>query len=321
MFIIYFIDKQPKLTTIMANICLKMCNSMYQIPTRVLCLVLIILQGGVLDYYLVIYKDIDWVSWILADIAVILVFITAFIISYRHLQLAKDAVIRNIPMQTGALPLGYLAWFVYSSLLAVRVAIIFKDFAYDLKEEDFFGPNTLKFNIALAAFVFMLLLLCHHDAEVSSNRKHIIAELTGTVVFDVLDSVDVLDVLFDKEAIVDFPPHMDTAVIVIACVNLVLPTLPLITLSRIHYGHKHTPRDIMMLHKMLLVFLVNLPLLIIRFLLWHLLSKEISIFPIKNLIVIFLVFHDLYEKRREELDREDMTTVDGEVTALSEIKS
>jgi hypothetical protein len=281
--------------------------------------VLIVLQGAVLDYYLVIHKDIDWVSWIVADIAIILVFITAFIISYRHLKLAKDAVVRNVPIQTGALPLGYLAWFVYSVFLATRVAIIFKDFAFHLKEEDFFGPNTLKFSIALAAFIFMLLLLCHHDAEVKSDRKHIIAELTGTVVFDVLDSVDALDVLFDGEAIIDFPPHMDTAIIVIACVNLVLPTLPLMTLSRTHYGHKHTPREIMMLHKMLLVFLVNLPLLIIRFLLWHLLSKEISIFPVKNLIVIFLVFHDLYEKRREELDREDM--VDAEVTALDEMKT
>lgn len=289
---------------------------MYQIPTRILCVLLVLLQGVVLEYYLVKYKNIYWSSWIVADIAVILVFVTAFIISYRHLLLSKDAVVKNTPIQTGALPLGYLAWFVYSAFLAIRVAIIFKDFAFQLKEEDFFGPNTLKINISLAAFVFMLLLLSHHDAEIDSERKHIIAELTGTVIFDVLDSVDVLDVLFNKEAIEDFPVHMDTAIVVIACINLILPTLPLMTLSRTHYGHKRAPREILMLHKMLLVFFVNLPLLNIRLLLWHLLSKEISVFPIKNLIVIFLVFHDLYEKRREELDREEMMEVDGETTEM-----
>ncbi|XP_045164167.2 uncharacterized protein LOC123528478 [Mercenaria mercenaria] len=305
----------------MANVCLKMCNSMYQIPTRILCLVLLLLQGVVLDYYLVKHKNKYWASWIVADIAVIVVFVTAFIISYRHLQVAKDAVVKNTPVQTGALPLGYLAWFVYSGFLATRVAIIFKDFAFQLKEEDFFGPNTLKINISLAAFVFMLLLLCHHDAEVDSERKHVIVELTGTVVFDVLDSVDVLDILFDKEAIEDFTAHMDTAIIVIACINLVLPTLPLMTLSRMHYGHRRAPREISMLHKLLLVFLVNLPLLIIRLLLWHLLSKDISIFPMKNVVVIFLVFHDLYEKRREELDREEMMEVDGEATELNEVNS
>lgn len=305
----------------MANVCLKMCNSMYQIPTRILCVLLVLLQGVVLEYYLVKYKSIYWSSWIVADIAVILVFVTAFIISYRHLLLSKDAVVKNTPIQTGALPLGYLAWFVYSGFLSTRVAIIFRDFAFKLKEEDFFGPNTLKINISLAAFVFMLLLLSHHDAEVDSDRKYVIAELTGTVIFDVLDSIDVLDILFDKEAVEDFPVHMDTAIIVIACVNLILPTLPLMTLSRTHYGHKSTPREIMMLHKMLLVFLVNLPLLNIRLLLWHLLSRDISVFPMKNVIVIFLVFHDLYEKRREELDREEMMEVDGELTDLREMRS
>lgn len=304
----------------MATVCLKMCNSLYQIPTRILCLILILLQGIILDYYLVKHKSIYWSSWFIADIAVVLIFVTAYIISYRHLILAKDAVVKNTPIQTGALPLGYLAWFVYSGLLATRVAIIFNDFAFQLNEKDFFGPNMLKITISMAAFVFMLLLLCHHDAGMDSERKQFIVELTGTVVFDVLDSVDVLDIMFAKEAIDDFPIYMDTAVIVIACVNLILPTLPLMTLSRTHFGHKHAPSELIMLHKMLLVFFVNLPLLIIRLLLWHLLSKDISIFPVKNVIVIFMVIHDVYEKRRAEVDREEME-VDGEMSDLRDERS
>lgn len=295
----------------MAEVFVRMCNSMYHIPIRILCLIIVLIQGVVLDYYLVEHKNIYWYSWIIADIAVIFVFVMAFIISYRHLLLAKSAVMKNTTIQTGSLPLGYFAWFVYAALLASRVAIIFRDFAWKLNEEDFFGPNTLKINISMAAFVFLLLLLSHHDAEIGSERKERIMEISGTVVFDVLDSVDALDILFDKEAIDDFPVHMDTAIIVIACINLLLPTLPLMTLSQTHFGHKIIPKEIAMLHKMMIVFLVNMPLLTIRLLLWNVLSNNISIFPVKNLIIIFLVFHDLYEKQREDIERRDRHATDG----------
>ena len=302
----------------MANICIKMCESMYQIPTRVICIMFVVLQGAILDYYLIKHKNIYWYSWVIADLALVFVFTMAFIISYRHLILAKESAIKNLHVQTGGLPLSYFAWFVYSTLLAIRVAIIFKDFAWQLDEKDFFGPNTLKINIALAAIIFLLLLMSHNNASprLELERKHFITELTGTVVFDVLDSVDVLDILFDLKAIEDFPAHMDTAIIVIACLNFILPTIPLMTLSRTHFGHKSAPKDIMMMHKMLLVFLVNLPLLNIRLLLWHLLSREISVFPMKNVIVIFLVFHDLYEKKREKLEREEASLNEGTGEAL-----
>ena len=302
----------------MANVCIQMCSSMDQIPMRILCTFLVLLQGAVLDYYLVYYKNNYWCSWIVADVALLFTFFMAFVISYRHLILAKESAAQHTPIQTGPLPLGYFAWLVYSCLLAARVAIIFKDIAFKLKEEDFFGPNTLKISISGAAFVFLFLLLSHHNAETDSLRKIFINELTGTVVFDVLDSVDVLDVLFNHKAIEDFPVHLDTAIISIACINFILPTIPLMTLSSTHFGHKKAPKEILFLHKMLLVFLVNLPLLIIRLLLWHILSKEISVFPVKNLIVIFLVFYDMYEKRREEIERDgqELDVFDGETSDL-----
>lgn len=302
----------------MANVCIQMCSSMYQVPLRILCTVLVLLQGAVLDYYLVYHKNYYWCSWIVADVALFFTFFMAFVISYRHLIVAKESAEKHTPIQTGPLPLGYFAWLVYSSLLAARVALIFKDIAFKLNEEDFFGPNTLKISISSAAFVFLFLLLTHHNAETDSLRKVFINELTGTVVFDVLDSVDILDVLFDHEAIEDFPVHLDTAIITVACINLILPTIPLATLSSTHFGHRKAPKEIIFLHKMLLVFLVNLPLLIIRLLLWHVLSKEISVFPVKNLVVIFLVFHDMYEKRKEEIEQEgrEMDDIDAETSNL-----
>ncbi|XP_052782136.1 uncharacterized protein LOC128218504 [Mya arenaria] len=295
----------------MADVCIRMCDSMHHIPLRILCVIIALLQGSVLNYYLVKHKNVSWYAWIVADIAILLLFVTAFIISYKHLKLASKSSQPKAPIQTGSLPLAYIVWLVYSVILAARVAIIFRDFAWQLDEEDFFGPNTLKINISMAAFVFLLLLLSHHDAGIDSERKHAILEITGTVVFDILDSIDVLDIMFEKSAVDNFPAHLDTAILIIACVNLVLPTLPLMTLSKAHFGHRFIPREITILHKIMIVFFVNLPLLAIRLVLWHLLSLDISIFPVKNLIVIFLVFHYLYEKRREDLKRQEADNTDG----------
>ena len=288
----------------MVNVCVRMCESMYHLPTRVLCIIIVIIQGGILDYYLVVHKNMYWLGWIAADVAVLLTFIMAFVISYRHLRLVLDSSSNTTHVEAGSLPMGYIAWLIYSLALAIRVGFMFTDFTWNLDEADVFGPNTLKITISAAAAVFLLLLTSHHDAESNSDRKHYIAEITATVVFDILDSVDSLDILFDKEDVDDLPQGMGLAIVCISCMNLIIPVLPLTTLSHTNFGHKPRSETIVMLHKLSLVFLVNLPLLIFRMLLWHSLSKEISIFPVKNVIVITLVFHDLYEKQREKTRRQ-----------------
>ncbi|KAK3595601.1 hypothetical protein CHS0354_009557 [Potamilus streckersoni] len=291
----------------MAGIFIRMCSSMHQVPARVLCVLLVLVQGFILDYYLASHKNVYWYGWVAADIATGFIFFVAFVISYRHLILVKNSSRKDAPIQAGSLPLAYFAWFLYSTFLAARVAIIFKHFAWEFNEKEFFNANTLKINISLASLIFVLLLMSHHDAELDTRRRRYIEGLTATVVFDILDSVDVLDTLFEENSVQELP-NFETAIISIACINFILPTLPLMILSRSHFGHKITPNDIEILHKLLLVFLVNLPLLVIRLILWHVLQEEISIFPMKNAIIIFVVFHDLYEKRRKELLEKDFDT-------------
>ncbi|OWF51251.1 uncharacterized protein LOC110449427 [Mizuhopecten yessoensis] len=279
--------------------CLTCCDAVYQIPTRIMCFVLVMVQGGILDYYLVNNKNIYWYAWVAADVALGLVFVMTFIISYRHLSVvhqSRDSA--SSPVQTGSLPLGYFAWFVYSLFLGARVFIIYRDVAWTLNETNVFGPNALKITVSGTGFVFLLLLMTHHDAVPGTTRKSYIEELTGTVVFDVLDAIDVLNIFFNKSQIDELPDELEISILVIACVNFLVPIFPLMTLSRMHYGHKPLSHCLFVLHKLSLVFLINLPLFIVRMLLWHVHSNDISIFPMKNLIMIFLVFHDLYDKRR-----------------------
>lgn len=297
----------------MSRVCIQVCESMYQIPTRVLCFFVVLLQGIILNYYLVSHKTVYWYGWIAADVAILFVFIVAFIISYRHLMLVRHSSNSEATVHTGSMPLGYFAWFVYSVALVARVAIIFNDFAQYLDEAKFFGPNTLKVTISLASGVFLLLLMMHHDAVPGSKRKHQIEEFSGTVVFDILDSVDMLDILFDPEDRHDLPSGMCLAIISISCINFILPIFPLMTLSNSHFGYKNTSESLLILHKLLLIFVVNLPLLILRLLIWHVVAKDISIFIVKNLLVIIVNFYQLYENEIRKIhQRQGGDDVDGE---------
>ncbi|XP_033745133.1 LOW QUALITY PROTEIN: uncharacterized protein LOC117330763 [Pecten maximus] len=297
----------------MGSSCLSCCDAMYQIPTRVLCFVLVMVQGGILDYYLISNKNIYWYGWVAADVALGLVFIMTFLISYRHLSIIHRSRGSASTVQAGSLPLCYFAWFVYSVFLGARVFIIYRDIAGTLNHSNVFGPNTLKITVSGTCFVFLLLLLTHHDAIPSSKRKHKIEELSGTVVFDVLDAVDVLNIFFHKSQIDDLPNELVLAILIVASVNFLVPIIPLMVLNRMHFGHKDHSDGLVVMHRLSLVFLINLPLFVIRMLLWHVHSRDISIFPMKNLIMIFLVFHDLYDKRRADVkdaEKKDISCIE-----------
>jgi hypothetical protein len=55
--------------------------------------------------------------------------------------------------------------------------------------------------------------------------------------------------------------------------------------------------------EILLILVVNLPLLIMRLLIWHVVQKDISIFIVKNLLVIVVLFYQLYENEMEKYTR------------------
>ncbi|VDI02535.1 Hypothetical predicted protein [Mytilus galloprovincialis] len=279
----------------MANGFTKCCKAVKHFPSRFLCLCFHFLQAGILDYYLVTYKGKAWLACIAADVVVAIVLCLCFFLSYRHLNRAKSKGGKETDQESASLLFVPISWFAYSTLLAIKVGIAFKDFVFLLSEDIFFGPNTLKTTIALGGVIFALLLSTNHDAKPGSPRRKYIDELTGTVIFDILDCVDSMEILFFKEERDTFPTGMDDAIIGIALINFILPTIPLITLSKTKYGEAKLSHKLVMIHKVLLAFVVNLPLLITRMILWHGLSRGISIFSLKNVIVIGMISFDLYE--------------------------
>lgn len=285
----------------MANLCIKCCRSVKHLPTRLVCVLLFMLQAAALDYYLVTYKDLSWAGWAAADITIIIILFVTFYYGYRFHRSEKYSSSQDTSEEIAIhTRLGVMAWFLYASFLCFKVSYAFKDFSHKLDEKDFFGPNTLKTTIALAGIIFLLLLFTLHDAKPGSDRRRYIDELTGTVIFDILDGVDSMEILFDSEARARILPSLDDTIIGIACIDFLLPTIPLITLAKTDFGHKKLPEKMVILHKVLLAFLVNLPLLITRMIVWHGMSHGISIFSLKNIIVIAMVTYDLYESHESE---------------------
>lgn len=243
-----------------------------------------------------------WAAIYGADALVVSLFIIAFLMASRNINKEKHS--DNVTFSDlQHLPLTYMSWFLYTVVLDIKIAVIFCTFSTDLDEAFFFGPNTLKTTIALTGIVFITFLPTLNDIQ-HGHRKDLIITLTSTVIFDILDGVDNLENLFEKDVRDTYPPGLDDAVIAVCCINFLLPTVPLFTLAKTKFGLKKLPFKLEMLHKFAIAYLVNLPLFITRMITWHGLSQGISIFVLKNVMAMGVVTFEVCEKmffaRKEE---------------------
>lgn len=79
--------------------------------------------------------------------------------------------------------------------------------------------------------------MSYYDVELNSERRYYIEEMIVTVVFDIFDFVDVLDIMFEKEDIDDLSNGMGMCIITIFCLNLIFSVFFLCTFSRIYFGY------------------------------------------------------------------------------------
>ena len=272
-------------------------------PTRFLTICTVIAQAGSLDYYLVAHLGNSWYGIIAMDVIVIFIFIAAMFMARKCIQKEKPHEPNVQFSDSSPLPLGFIAWLLYGANLVIKVAVIFNNFAHDLKEHNFFGENTLKTSIALDGLVFVSFLATQHNIKPHTERRAAVEELTGTLLFDVLDGVDALDILLDKEAHDRITARTQTSVIAISCITFLLPFLSFLTLSVTRYGLKESSDRLVRWSKITVGYMVNLPLFIIRMVLWHGLSEGISIFALKNLIFIGMVTFELLEMRMNRMNR------------------
>lgn len=292
----------------------RVCIHLKNIPMKVLCILLVALQAFFLDA-IIIYcygeNEVDscqhcvncyW--WIAGDVLVIVAFLVTFAISYRHLEHYRSCRTFSKSHIKAGIPLSCVTWLVYSAFVSARVVVIFKSTINDrLDDNSFYGPQFLKTGISLTGVVFLLFVAAHHHQKETLAEKSYINSLATGVTFDILDTVDFLDVLFVKETHVILEYPMENAIVSISVLNLLRPTFSFLVIFLKHYGASKWSRELSAANSLVSIFLVNIPFLVVRMILWHNLKTDMSVFLIKNFILVFIGIHELHEinmERNEE---------------------
>lgn len=290
----------------------------WEIFGKVLCILLLLLQGGVLDYYLVTEsKTSSYFGFVSTDIIVLIIwFVVVFIAksrcniwmklqhprcpkfkirwrSRRHVDQVDSRCREDYPDE---LPYAFVAWLAYTSITLVpEVAVIFKNYADNLEDVKVYGQNILKVALCITPILFLLLVNSHHNASPHSTRKWYVDKLTGGVTLDLMDSIDILEILFLNDFIIDLPKQLENAIIAFACINFFLPTLALLELSVNKFDGQVRPVSFQVLYSLSYIILVNVPFFTIRLVLWFKYNQDMSVFIAKNLIMTFIYVMDIRE--------------------------
>jgi len=210
----------------------------YHIFCRVVCMLTLVTQCVLIDYYLVVYHGVLWAIWIVADLVIVVLFSVMFVISYRYLK-RRPLVVMPAQLREclGELPLTYIAWFLYSGLIAAKICVLYGlpvNIAGKLEESSFFGPNMLRTAISLASIILYLVVLTSHDTRLHSPQSEFIMSVVGSVYIDILDSTQFLGSIKDENSVLTY--NLRLIIIAVICFNFILPTEALLVLSKKHYG-------------------------------------------------------------------------------------
>ena len=269
-----------------------------RIAARVFAIGLLILQGAILDYYLIVEESSSWFAWIVTDAIILFTWVFTMWISQRsRRKLAKP----NESMDE--IKFAYLAWIVYAAHLVPQVATLFKRKASLLEEKrHIFGPNMLKMNLCLTPMLFLFLIYAHHDAKSHSRRKYYLEKMTAAVTLDLFDSVEMLEYLFEKDEITI---ALENAILAFSCMNIFLPTFALFELkyNKFHDSGEISPISFKFIYICSFMFFVNVPFLVLRLILWHEHQLDVSVLLAKNALAIVMGIIEIMEFFGEQRPR------------------
>lgn len=277
------------------------CSKLHHGPAAGMCIVLFVLQAGLMDYFLVFYLSPDYLYWLVADFIALVVLVISMV--YSYVMLEKQRHTDHSQKRHSGFSISWLPWALINICVIIKIVLVVEKNALENEENkpSIFGANTFKTAVAIGSCIFIFLLTTQHDAPLGSRRRSYIYDLTGHVVFDILDTADILEVCFNKEDRGTLWSGLEEIILTLAALNLLLPTVPLITLSRTQFGRDSLSRPMIYLHRLLVVLAVNVPNLLTRLMLWQTNSVSISPFTLKNIILIGMTLYEFYEHKKEKL--------------------
>ncbi|CAJ0932998.1 unnamed protein product, partial [Mesorhabditis belari] len=294
------------------------------ISSFLICLVLIVIQLGLLDYYyLTNLEDKVWYGWFAADVLVLSVMIWLLVLAIKHNQEQME----EMGSIDSKVKYAWIGWFVYSCVLVAKIAVCFRLFHHQLpptgidNHDKLFDDHLFKLGLSLSVLIFLFLLESHHYTPLMSQRQLYITYLTTAVCLDLTDTIYFLDLLWQsyKDA---WELHLclEISILVLAGVNFVLPTFALFKLRFSRF-----PRTLMISEKiwaLLYVLIVNGPFLGMRIYLYVLLEVQdhgkrydASLFAVKNVAMIYLAIREVWTRLQYWRQKRRAVGSRGELTA------
>lgn len=217
----------------------------------------------------------------------------------------EDNRVRNLDVGTirkryklGSLPLAYLSWCFYATILAAKMLTIFLTFGEDLNTNALFGSNMLELAFASTAVVFALVVSSHKKVPKKTHQKPVIRWMQNHVMLDMLDSVEMLEFLYENsaESHRKIPESVKSTILAFVTIQLLLPSVGLYQLSATNFAHENPPAYWSVLQQFLGMIFGNIPFLVIRIYLFteHQFTESSFIFIIKNVYGILTNLWELY---------------------------
>ncbi|XP_014787797.1 uncharacterized protein LOC106881800 [Octopus bimaculoides] len=270
---------------------------------RIFIVLLLLVQMFVVNYQLVHYEETQtyW-CMLIPDSVYLVLFIVHIFFSYKkHFQ---GYELPN-PERKQTFPFGPLTWVVYALVLSSKLIVVFTSFATEMEDENGINSaNTLRAMFGLTAVVFFLLLMSYLHDTTPTSLKTFIYTVGATVPIDLLDTMDIMELLYEEEETRKISEGMVYMILVIIVGNLMIPMFPCTILYIQEFKSKRIFVHLMIAQKVIQIVVINLLFMSIRLILWQEFGQGFSAFIVKNILVMGILSYDLFRICREKAEDE-----------------
>lgn len=255
-----------------------------------LCFLLLVFQGGVLDFYLILFTDLYWCSWIATDLVVISgwgVFFLKNARSQRERACGFHQKSSIFGCNLGEFTYAYLAWLIYVIACTPKIVLILETSILELIALKVpCGVTGFKITVLLSApLLFCLINSIVVDLN-GPTRHHSQSCFTSTCL-DLLDSFTLMEMLLRGEV----PSlYLKYTVIAVYFVALAVPVVWLYELTAAEL------RCRWLWARFSTGLLVNAPLLVVRCFQVYVYKMPVSVFMFKNIFLLACRLLELLEQ-------------------------
>ncbi|XP_061767878.1 transmembrane protein 121B [Nerophis ophidion] len=258
---------------------------------KALCFLLLLFQGGVLDFYLIIFTDLYWCSWIATDLVVVSGWAMFFVKNARSKRERacgfhqKGSIFGGCNL--GEFTYAYLAWLIYVIACTPKVVLVLETSILDLIAVKVpCGVTGFKVVTLLSA----PLLLCLMNAiteDLNGATRHHSHSCFMTTCLDLIDSFSLIELLLRNQIPT---PYLKYAVISAYFLALAGPVIWLYELTVSELSCRW------LWARFFAGLLVNAPLLVVRCFQVFVYKTPVSVFMFKNILFLLCAFLDLSEQ-------------------------